>query len=43
MFLWKNHVENKAGILVSDFFFFFKKVLYELKSSGYHINFNVFW
>ena len=30
----KNHAENEAGRLAPDLFFSFKKVLFELKSSG---------
>ena len=38
----KNHAENEIGRLVPDFFFFFKKALYEVKVSGPQINFNMF-
>ena len=30
----RNHAENTAGRLVSDYFLFFKKALYEVKESG---------
>ena len=35
MFCFKNHAENEAGRLVPDtfFFFFFKKVLYKVKTT----------
>ena len=32
----------EAEKLVSDFFLFFKKALYELKASGLKLNFNIF-
>ena len=39
--------DNKRNVyepekLVSDFFLFFKKALYDLKASGLELNFNIF-
>ena len=34
---FENHAENDAGRLVPDLILFFKKVLYEVKASGYHL------
>ena len=35
MFFFKNHTENEAETLILDLFF--KKALYEVKSSGLHL------
>ena len=37
IFFFKNHAENGAGRLVPDFFLFFKKVLFEVKASGFQL------
>ena len=43
IFLQKSCRQNEAGRLVSDLFlFFFKKTLYEAKSNGLHLSFNIF-
>ena len=42
MFFLKNPTENEAGKLVSDLFLFFKKYIYELKTSGLQVSFNIF-
>ena len=34
--------ENEAGKLAPDLFLFFKKALYEVKTSGLQLSFNVF-
>ena len=39
----KNHTQNESERLVSDYFLFFKKTLYEIKASGLHLSFNIFW
>ena len=39
----KIHAENEAEKLVPNFFSCFKKALYELKASGQHLSFNIFW
>ena len=41
IFLW-NHAENETGRLVSDFFLFYKKALYEVKTSRLQFSFNIF-
>ena len=41
IFLFKNHPENEAVRLVPDLFLFFKKALYEVKTSGLHHDFNI--
>ena len=38
IFFFKNHTENKAGRVVSDFFCF-KKAFHEVKASGQHLSF----
>ena len=38
----ENHAKNKAGSLVPGLFLFFKKALYEVKSTGQHLSFNMF-
>ena len=41
-FLFKNlNPENEAGRLVADLFSFFRKALYEVKSSGLQLTFNI--
>ena len=42
IFLFKTHVKNEAGRLVSDLFLFFKKTLYEVKASGLQLSFKIF-
>ena len=42
MFLFETHAQNEVGRLVSDLFFFFKKVLYEVKASGLKLSVNIF-
>ena len=42
MFLFETHAQNEVGRLVSDLFFFFKKVLYEVKASGLKLSDNIF-
>ena len=39
---FKNHTKNEARRLVPDLFLFFKKGLYEVKSSGLQFSFNIF-
>ena len=41
IFLQKSY-RNEAGRLVSDFFLFFKKALYEVKANGLQLSFNHF-
>ena len=41
MFLLKNHVENEAGRLVPDPFWFSKKDFYEVKASVLQLSFNI--
>ena len=41
-FSFKNHAEDKAERLVSGYFWFFIKSLYKVKSSGLHLNLNIF-
>ena len=41
-FFFKNHAENEAGRLVTDLFLYFKKALYDVKSSGLQLNTNIF-
>ena len=43
MFLLKNHVENEAGRLVPDPFWFSKKDFYEVKASGLELSFSIIW
>ena len=38
----KIRAENEAGILVPDLFLFLREVLFEVKASGLHLNFNIF-
>ena len=35
--------KNDAGRLVPDLFLFFEKSFYEVKPSGQHLSFNMFW
>ena len=42
VFFFKDYAENKAGRLVPDLLFFFKKASYELKASGMYPSFNIF-
>ena len=42
-FFLKNHTGNEARRLVLDLFFFFEKALYNVKESGRHYDFNIFW
>ena len=37
-----NHLENGTGRLVTDLFSFFKKALYEVKTSGLQLSYNIF-
>ena len=39
----KKYAANETGNLVADTFLIFKKALYNLKASGQHLNFNIFW
>ena len=39
LFVFKNHAENGSKKLVRDLFLFFKKALYEIKSSGLQFSF----
>ena len=39
---FKNYAENEEGILVPDFFLFFIKTIYEVKTSGLQVIFNIF-
>ena len=39
---FKNHAENEAGRLVPNLFLFFKKALYEVKTSGLLLSFIIF-
>ena len=41
-FFFKNHAENEAGRLVTDLFLYFKKALYDVKSSGLQLNTKIF-
>ena len=41
MFFFKNCAENEAERLISDFFWLFQKVLYEVKVNGQHLSFNI--
>ena len=40
-FFFKNHKKNEAGRLVPDLFLLFKKALYEVKTSGLQLRFNI--
>ena len=39
----KNYAADETGRLVAGTFLIFKKALYNLKASGQHLNFNIFW
>ena len=39
---FKNHGENELERLAPDLFLFLKKALYEVKSSGLQLSFNIF-
>ena len=39
---FKNHTQNEAGRPVSDLFLFLKKALYEVKTSGLQLSFNIY-
>ena len=41
--LLEKSCRNEVGRIVPDLFFFFKKALYEIKASGQHLSFNIFW
>ena len=44
IFFIKTHADSKPRRLVSDVFVFFnKRALYEVKASGQHLSFNIFW
>ena len=43
MFLLKIHAVNEVRKLAPNLFLFFKITLYKVKTSGLHLNFNVFW
>ena len=40
---FKNYAENEAWRLVPDLFLLFKKALYNIKASGPHFSFHIFW
>ena len=40
-FFFENHAENEAGRLVPDLLWFFKKTLYEVKTSVLHLRLNI--
>ena len=42
IFFSKNHAENVAEELVPDLLLF-RKALYQIKASGQHLSFNIFW
>ena len=42
-FLFKYFAKNEARKLVPDHFLFFKKALHEVKASGQHLSFSIFW
>ena len=39
----ENRIEKQGRRLAPDLFVFLKKVLYEVKASGQHLSFNIFW
>ena len=41
-FFFKNHARNETRKLVSGLFVFFIKALYQIKSSGLQLSFNIF-
>ena len=42
MLLFKNHAQNEASRLALDLFLLFKKALYQGKTSGLQLSFNIF-
>ena len=42
MAFFKKHAENETGIVVPDLSLFLKIALFEVKTSGLHLNFNIF-
>ena len=42
IFCFKNYAENETGKLVPDRFWFFKKSLYQVKTIGLQLDFNIF-
>ena len=40
---FKNYAENKTWRSVPDLILFFRKTLYEVKSSGLQFSFEIFW
>ena len=42
IFFLKNHTENEAGRPLPGFFLFFEKSIYEVKTSGLQLSFNIF-
>ena len=42
IFFFGNHAENEAGKKVPNIFLFFKKALYEVKTSGRQLSLNIF-
>ena len=40
---FKNYAKNEAWRLVPDLFLLFKKALYNIKASGPHFSFHIFW
>ena len=43
LFFFTNYAENEARRLIPELFYFSKKSLYEVKASGLHPSFNIFW
>ena len=41
-FFFKSHVENEAGRLGPNLFFFSKNTLHDVKASGMQLSFNIF-
>ena len=41
MILFKNYADNEAGKLVPDRFLFFKKALYQVKTSDLQLDFTI--
>ena len=41
-FFFKSHVENEAGRLGPNLFFFSKNTLHDVKASGLQLSFNIF-
>ena len=42
IFFFTNYAENEAGRLVPDLFLVSEKTLYEIKTSGLQLSFNIF-